>query len=65
MSKTWPTLEGKEANPQTKDIPVLMFSAKKITPDEAREHSLNIEDLPVSHGKDSILIRNSKSIKNN
>ena len=41
----WEALEKIKANPQTRDIPVLMFSAKKITPEEAREHSLNIEDF--------------------
>lgn len=41
----WETLEKIKADPATKDLPVLMFSAKKITPDEAREHSLNIEDF--------------------
>ncbi|ABS56451.1 response regulator receiver protein [Methanoregula boonei 6A8] len=47
----WETLEKIRENPVTKDIPVLMFSAKKITPDEAREHSMNIDDFvskPVS-----------------
>jgi DNA-binding response OmpR family regulator len=28
-----------------KDIPVLMFSAKKITPDEAQEHSMSIDEF--------------------
>jgi len=41
----WETLEKIKANPATKDLPVLMFSAKKITPEEAQEHSLNIEDF--------------------
>lgn len=41
----WETLDRLKANPETKDVPVLMFSAKKITPDEARQHSLNIEDF--------------------
>ncbi|PKG31759.1 two-component system response regulator, partial [Methanoregula sp.] len=41
----WETLEKIKADPQIRDIPVLMFSAKKITPEEAREHSLNIEDF--------------------
>ncbi|HVP97185.1 response regulator [Methanoregula sp.] len=47
----WETLEKIRENPATKDIPVLMFSAKKITPAEAREHSVNIDDFvskPVS-----------------
>ena len=41
----WETLDRIKANPATKDIPVLMFSAKKITPDEAEQHCLNIEDF--------------------
>jgi CheY-like chemotaxis protein len=41
----WETLERIKANPATKDLPVLMFSAKKISPEEAQEHSLNIEDF--------------------
>ena len=41
----WETLEKIKANPETTDIPVLMFSAKKISPGEALEHSLNIEDF--------------------
>jgi two-component system, OmpR family, response regulator len=41
----WETLEKIKANPETRNLPVLMFSAKKITPDEALEHSLNIEDF--------------------
>lgn len=41
----WETLDRLKADPETKDIPVLMFSAKKITPEEAGQHSLNIEDF--------------------
>jgi two-component system OmpR family response regulator len=41
----WETLEHIKANPKTEHIPVLMFSAKKITPDEAQEHSLSIDDF--------------------
>jgi len=41
----WETLEHLKENPATKDIPVLMFSAKKITPDEAEEHCLSIDDF--------------------
>ena len=41
----WETLDRIKANPATKEIPVLMFSAKKITPDEAEQHCLNIEDF--------------------
>lgn len=41
----WETLEKIKANPDTQNLPVLMFSAKKISPEEANEHSLNIEDF--------------------
>ena len=41
----WETLGKIKAGPATRDIPVLMFSAKKITPEEAQEHSLSIEDF--------------------
>jgi len=41
----WETLERIKGNPVTKEIPVLMFSAKKITPAEAQEHSLSIDDF--------------------
>lgn len=41
----WETLERIKTNPETRDLPVLMFSAKKISPEEAQEHSLSIEDF--------------------
>lgn len=41
----WETLDTIKANPATRDIPVLMFSAKRITPEEAEEHSIKIEDF--------------------
>jgi two-component system OmpR family response regulator len=41
----WETLGKIKANAETRDLPVLMFSAKKITPEEAEEHCLNIEDF--------------------
>ena len=41
----WETLDRIKSDPATKDIPVLMFSAKKITPEEAEQHCLNIEDF--------------------
>jgi DNA-binding response OmpR family regulator len=47
----WETLENIKKNPVTKEIPVLMFSAKKITHAEAEEHSMSIDDFvskPVS-----------------
>ena len=41
----WETLDRIKADPETRDLPVLMFSAKKITPEEAEQHCLNIEDF--------------------
>ncbi|HNX18207.1 MAG TPA: response regulator [Methanoregula sp.] len=41
----WETLEKIREKPETKDIPVLMFSAKKLTPAEAQEHSVKIDDF--------------------
>ena len=41
----WETLGKIKADPATGDLPVLMFSAKKITPEEAQEHCLSIEDF--------------------
>ncbi len=41
----WETLDRFKGNPETCNIPVLMFSAKKITPEEAKEHAINIEDF--------------------
>ena len=41
----WETLGKIKADTATGDIPVLMFSAKKITPEEAQEHCLSIEDF--------------------
>jgi two-component system OmpR family response regulator len=41
----WETLGRLKTNPATKGIPVLMFSAKKISPSEALEHSINIDDF--------------------
>lgn len=41
----WETLAKIKADPAFCDIPVLMFSAKKITPEEAGEHCLHIEDF--------------------
>ena len=41
----WETLEKIKANPATSDVPVLMFSAKKISPQEAHDHRLKIDDF--------------------
>ena len=41
----WETLGRLKADPHLAEIPVLMFSAKKITPEEAEEHRLSIEDF--------------------
>ena len=50
----WDTLARIKENPKTRYIPVLMFSAKKISQKEAEEHRINIEDFitkPVSPKK--------------
>jgi two-component system, OmpR family, response regulator len=52
----WETLGKIKADPATTDIPVLMFSAKKITPGEAQEHCLNIEDFISKPVNPSILL---------
>ncbi|MFA5220864.1 MAG: response regulator [Methanoregula sp.] len=41
----WETLDHLKNSPATKDIPVLMFSAKKISFEEAQEHHMSIEDF--------------------
>lgn len=49
----WETLQKIKADPALADLPILMFSAKKITPEEAQEHCMNIEDFvskPVNPG---------------
>ena len=40
----WETLDRLKSNPATRGIPVLMFSAKKLSPSEAQEHSIGIDD---------------------
>jgi two-component system, OmpR family, response regulator len=48
----WETLEKIKENPQTKDIPVLMLTAKQLTPAEAQEYGIYIEDYvlkPITH----------------
>lgn len=48
----WETLERIKENPSSKDIPVLMLTAKQLTPLEAQEYGIYIEDYvlkPVTH----------------
>lgn len=48
----WETLEHIKNSPETKDIPVLMLTAKQLTPDEAQEYGTYIEDYvlkPITH----------------
>ncbi|MFA4848850.1 MAG: response regulator [Methanoregula sp.] len=50
----WETLARIKENTATRHIPVLMFSAKKISAEEADEHRINIDDFiskPVSTKK--------------
>jgi len=58
----WETLEKIKANPETRDLPVLMFSAKKISPEEAQEHSLNIEDFVSKPVNPTQLLNSIKQI---
>jgi len=48
----WETLEKIKENPVTKEIPVLMLTAKQLTPAEAQEYGIFIEDYvlkPITH----------------
>jgi two-component system OmpR family response regulator len=48
----WETLERIKENPATKEIPVLMLTAKQLTPVEAQEYGIYIEDYvlkPITH----------------
>jgi two-component system OmpR family response regulator len=50
----WETLAHIKENPETRHIPVLMFSAIKISPEEAEEHQISLDDCltkPVSPNK--------------
>jgi len=50
----WETLSRIKENPKTRYIPVLMFSAVKISPEEAEKHRISIDDCitkPVSPNK--------------
>ena len=48
----WETLENIKTNPDTRDIPVMMLTAKQLTPEEAQEYGAYIEDYvmkPTTH----------------
>ena len=48
----WDTLEHIKENPSTKETPVLMLTAKQLTPAEAQEYGIYIEDYvlkPITH----------------
>jgi len=48
----WETLMHIKEDPATKDIPVLMLTAKQLTPAEAQEYGIYIEDYvlkPITH----------------
>jgi two-component system OmpR family response regulator len=48
----WETLERVKEDPVTKEIPVLMLTAKQLTPSEAQEYGIYIEDYvlkPITH----------------
>lgn len=50
----WETLEHIKFNPDTRDIPVLMLTAKQLTPGEAQEYGIYIEDYiikPITHNE--------------
>ena len=48
----WETLMHLKNNPDTKEIPVMMLTAKQLTPSEAQEYGIYIEDYimkPITH----------------
>ena len=66
----WETLEKVKENSATKEIPVLMLTAKQLTPSEAQEYGIYIEDYvlkPITHRElyDAIehVIKRRQSIK--
>lgn len=66
----WETLERIKENASTKEIPVLMLTAKQLTPAEAQEYGIFIEDYvlkPITHRElyDSIehVLNRRQSIK--
>lgn len=66
----WETLEQIKSSPTLREIPVLMLTAKQLTPDEAQEYGSLIEDYvlkPITHRElyDTIehVLRRRKSIR--
>jgi len=66
----WETLERIKENPKTKDISVLMLTAKQLSPTEAQEYGIYIEDYvlkPITHRElyDAIehVLKRQQSIK--
>ena len=50
----WETLVAVKQNYATKDIPIMMLTAKQLTPQEAQEYGMYIEDYilkPVTHSE--------------
>lgn len=48
----WETLERIKTNPEMREIPVMMLTAKQLTPDEAQEYGVYLEDYimkPTTH----------------
>lgn len=48
----WETLMHIKSNPESRDIPVMMLTAKQLTPSEAQEYGIYIEDYimkPITH----------------
>ncbi|MDD1716416.1 MAG: response regulator [Methanolinea sp.] len=48
----WETLIHIKSNPELRDIPVMMLTAKQLTPSEAQEYGIYIEDYimkPITH----------------
>lgn len=48
----WETLVNLKNSPELKDIPVMMLTAKQLTPSEAQEYGIYIEDYimkPITH----------------
>lgn len=68
----WETLTHIKKNPDTRHIPVLMFSAKKISVEEAEEHRISINDFitkPVTPKKlietiEKVLTRQKENCQN-